>query len=79
MMSLVRRLALVALATAAPAAALAGCSVFLVLTGVLRAPSELAALVGIAVAFSVRLLSIRLGWRTGALSDEPGAPGRPTP
>jgi uncharacterized membrane protein YeiH len=55
-------------------AALAGCVLYmgLVATGV---GEELAALAGIAVAFSVRLLSIRLGWRTGAFAtDEQGAP-----
>jgi len=38
------------------------------------APSTIAAAVGIAVAFGLRVGSIRLGWRTGALS-----PDRPEP
>ncbi len=53
-------------------AALIGCGVYLVLTTQLGAPPMLAALLGITVSFSARLLSIRLGWRTGALSDEAG-------
>ena len=60
-------------------AALAGCVLFMGLaaTGV---GEEIAALAGIAIAFSVRLLSIRLGWRTGAFaSDEPGASPDTTP
>jgi uncharacterized membrane protein YeiH len=52
-------------------AALAGCVLYpgLVAVGV---GDEVAALAGIAVAFSVRLLSIRLGWRTGAFAGYEG-------
>jgi len=53
-------------------AALAGCALFLFLVRELGLPGELAALPAIAAAFAVRLLSIRLGWRTGAFAAEEG-------
>jgi uncharacterized membrane protein YeiH len=51
-------------------AALAGCIVFVGLAGGLRLPGSLAAVVAIAVAFGIRLASVMLGWRTGALAGE---------
>jgi len=53
-------------------AATGGCALFLVLAGKLGVPGEMAALPAIAVAFAIRLLSIRLGWRTGAFAPEEG-------
>ena len=50
--------------------AVAGCGVFLALVVPAGVPPQTAALAGILVAFSTRLLSIRLGWRTGPLADE---------
>ena len=50
-------------------AALAGIATHLALLPTGLAPS-LAGLAGVAVAFAVRLLSLRLGWRTGALHDD---------
>ena len=50
--------------------AVAGCGTFLVLAAAAGVPPQRAALAGILVAFSSRLLSIRLGWRTGPLADE---------
>lgn len=50
-------------------AAMAGCALFLLLAR-LGFPGEAAAVPAIAVAFLVRLLSIRLGWRTGAFAPE---------
>jgi uncharacterized membrane protein YeiH len=50
-------------------AALAGVLLFIGLTAGLHLPEELSALAGIGLAFMVRLLSIRLGWRTGAFED----------
>jgi uncharacterized membrane protein YeiH len=57
-------------------AALGGAASFAVLWAwaPMGAPSTIAAAVGIAVAFGLRVGSIRLGWRTGALS-----PDRPEP
>jgi uncharacterized membrane protein YeiH len=49
--------------------AVAGCGTFLVLATAAGVPPQRAALAGILVAFSSRLLSIRLGWRTGPLAD----------
>lgn len=49
--------------------ALAGCVLFLAL-GLLGLAASDAALAAIALTFAVRLLSVRLGWRTGALSDD---------
>ena len=51
-------------------AAMAGCALFLLLVGRLGWPGAAAAVPAIAVAFSVRLLSIRLRWRTGAFAPE---------
>jgi uncharacterized membrane protein YeiH len=48
-------------------AALGGGAAFAVLWGPARQPTALAAGVGIAVAVGLRLGSIGLGWRTGAL------------
>jgi len=53
-------------------AAMAGVALFLFLAGRLGVPGELAAVPAILVAFVVRLLSIRLGWRTGAFAPEEG-------
>jgi uncharacterized membrane protein YeiH len=54
-------------------AALGGCVTFVVLDGPFGLPTMTAAAAGTAVALLLRLGSIRLGWRTGALADE--APG----
>jgi uncharacterized membrane protein YeiH len=51
-------------------AALAGALAFLALSASLGVASSAGALSAIGVAFSIRLLSIRLGWRTGALLDD---------
>lgn len=53
-------------------AAVAGCATFAVLD--LWQPTPLAAGAGVAVTLALRLGSIRLGWRTGALSEEPPGP-----
>jgi uncharacterized membrane protein YeiH len=53
-------------------AALAGCVLYVALVSRLGVGELTAALAGIGAAFSVRLLSIRLGWRTGAFSGEEG-------
>ena len=50
-------------------AALAGVLLFIGLAAGLHLPEEPSALAGISLAFMVRLLSIRLGWRTGAFED----------
>ena len=55
-------------------AAMAGVALFLLLAGRLGVPGELAAVPAIAVSFVVRLLSIRLGWRTGAFAPEEEGP-----
>ena len=55
-------------------AAMAGVALFLLLAGRLDVPGELAAFPAIAVSFVVRLLSIRLGWRTGAFAPEEEGP-----
>ena len=55
-------------------AAMAGVALFLLLAGRLGVPGELAAFPAIAVSFVVRLLSIRLGWRTGAFAPEEEGP-----
>jgi uncharacterized membrane protein YeiH len=53
-------------------AALAGCVVYIGLVTRLGVPESVAALAGASAAFSVRLLSIRLGWRTGAFAPDEG-------
>lgn len=55
-------------------AALAGASLFLLLFGRLGLPDTPAALASIALAFLVRVLSLRLGWRTEALLHEEPRP-----
>lgn len=50
--------------------AVAGCAAFLACTAGARIDAHPAALVGITVAFSTRLLAIRLGWRTAPLADD---------
>ena len=57
-------------------AALAGVVLFSVLTRLLHWPDTLSALVAIALSFALRLLSIRLGWRTLAMSGESGTDPR---
>jgi uncharacterized membrane protein YeiH len=56
-------------------AALAGGGLFVVLTVWTGTSPRIAAPIGIGVAIALRLLAIRLGWRTGALwsEDEPSA------
>jgi uncharacterized membrane protein YeiH len=56
-------------------ASLAGCILFIVLVSAFHATEEVSALAGIALAFSLRLLSIRLRWRTGAFASEDPAAG----
>jgi len=51
-------------------AALAGCVLYVTLVARLGVNELAAALAGIALAFSARLLSIRLGWRTGAFRGD---------
>jgi uncharacterized membrane protein YeiH len=53
-------------------AAIAGCVLYVLLVSRLGVGELTAALAGIALAFSVRVLSIRLGWRTGAFSGDEG-------
>ena len=53
-------------------AAMAGCALFILLTDRLGLAGEVAALPAIATALAVRLLSIRLGWKTGAFAPEEG-------
>jgi uncharacterized membrane protein YeiH len=55
-------------------AATAGCAVFVLLDVQLGQPTWLAASAGVLVALGLRVGSISLGWRTGALSDEPPGP-----
>jgi uncharacterized membrane protein YeiH len=50
-------------------AALAGVLLFIGLAAGLHLPEETSALAGIGLAFMVRILSIRLGWRTGAFDE----------
>jgi len=53
-------------------AALTGCVTFLALSAGLGVPRSIAAVAAIGVAFAARMLSLTLGWRTGALAgDEP--------
>ena len=55
-------------------AAMGGAVTFVVLDGPLGVVTPIAAGAGVAVALALRLGSIRLGWRTGALADEPPGP-----
>jgi uncharacterized membrane protein YeiH len=52
-------------------AALAGSAAFLLLDAQLGLPTPVAATVGVLVTLALRIGSIRLGWRTGAIPDEP--------
>jgi uncharacterized membrane protein YeiH len=56
-------------------ASLGGCVFFISLVASRTVSEEVAALAGIALAFALRLLSIRLRWRTGAFEPEPEPPG----
>jgi uncharacterized membrane protein YeiH len=53
-------------------AALAGAAAFIGLAVELHVDATLSALVAILVAFATRVLSMLLGWRTGAFEDEQG-------
>ncbi|MBK9518091.1 MAG: TRIC cation channel family protein [Anaeromyxobacter sp.] len=55
-------------------AAVAGCSVFVLVDGLAGQTTRLAATAGVLTALALRVGSIRLGWRTGALSEEPPGP-----
>jgi uncharacterized membrane protein YeiH len=55
-------------------AAVGGCAAFQLLDGPLGLGTPVAAAVGILGAVGLRLGSIRLGWRTGAFTDEPPGP-----
>jgi len=55
-------------------AAMAGCAAFALLDVTLALPTPLAASAGVAVTLALRFGSIRLGWRTGALTEEPPGP-----
>ncbi|MCM2333642.1 MAG: TRIC cation channel family protein [Anaeromyxobacteraceae bacterium] len=55
-------------------AAMAGCAVFAILDVTPGLSTPLAAGAGVAATLALRLGSIRLGWRTGALSEEPPGP-----
>jgi uncharacterized membrane protein YeiH len=52
--------------------AASGCGLFLALVAGAGVDPQRAALAGIAIAFATRLLSIRLGWRTGPLAGDGG-------
>jgi uncharacterized membrane protein YeiH len=54
-------------------AAIAGGAAFLVLARVAGAPDAVAAAACVAVAFTLRALSVRLGWRTAPFEDDPKA------
>jgi uncharacterized membrane protein YeiH len=58
-------------------AAVAGATTFVLLDGLAGPVTNLAAAAGVAVTLGLRFGSIRLGWKTGALSDEPGSQGPP--
>lgn len=60
-------------------AAVAGASTFVVLDGLAGRVTHLAAAAGVLVTLVLRFGSIRLGWKTGALSDEPDPPSPPAP
>jgi uncharacterized membrane protein YeiH len=51
-------------------AAMAGCGLSVVLSAYLGVAPSVSALLGAAVAFAVRLLSVALGWRTGAVGTD---------
>jgi uncharacterized membrane protein YeiH len=51
-------------------AALVGCVLFVLLRGPAGVPAPTAAIAAIVVTWAVRLLSIRLGWRTGAFGED---------
>jgi uncharacterized membrane protein YeiH len=53
-------------------AAIAGCVLYVALVARAGVGELTAALAGIGLAFSVRVLSIRLGWRTGAFAGDEG-------
>jgi hypothetical protein len=53
---------------------MAGCAVFALLDATFSQTTALAASAGVAATLALRLGSIRLGWRTGALSEEPPGP-----
>ena len=55
-------------------AAVGGCGAFVLLDGPLGLSTPVAAGIGTLVALGLRLGSIRLGWRTGAYTDEPPGP-----
>jgi uncharacterized membrane protein YeiH len=55
-------------------AAVAGCAAFVLLDVAAGQPTPLSAAAGVAVTLLLRFGSIRLGWRTGALSEEPPGP-----
>ncbi len=58
-------------------AAMAGCAVFVLLSAAARVAPVAAAVAGVTVACAARLLSVALGWRTGALQENEGeAPRR---
>ena len=58
-------------------AAVAGATTFVLLDGLAGRVTNLAAAAGVAVTLGLRFGSIRLGWKTGALSDEAGSQGPP--
>ncbi len=58
-------------------AAMAGCAVFVVLSATLHVPPIAAAIAGVALACAARLLSVALGWRTGALWEDESEERRP--
>jgi uncharacterized membrane protein YeiH len=55
-------------------AAMVGCAVFALLDVTFSQSTPLAAGVGVSVTLALRLGSIRLGWRTGELTDEATGP-----
>jgi uncharacterized membrane protein YeiH len=57
-------------------AAIGGAATFVVLDGLAGKTSHVAAMLGVTVTLMLRFGSIRLGWKTGALSDEPRQPRR---
>ena len=58
-------------------AAVGGAFTFVLLDGVAGRTTHLAAMAGVAVTLLLRFGSILLGWRTGALSDQPHPPAGP--